>query len=216
MRRWSVWNYQKVYDVVLFALRTGMRKGEIASLKMRDIDFENNLIVVHTSYSFKEGVENDTTKNGGYRRIDMNGDVRHILSQYRDLGADFRPFETIMRSHTIKNFSKLTQKAGVKEIHFHALRHTFLTNIANGFGMDAPVELLKVMELAGHKDIETTMIYVHGAGIKNTSSRQWCRSERRERTLNFLESTKKEVQVSAYTSQILGPILSSLEAAKLD
>jgi hypothetical protein len=75
-----------------------------------------------------------------------------------------------------------------------------LTNIANGIGMDAPVELLKVMELAGHKHIETTMIYVHGAGIKNTSSRQWSRAERRKREQIILQSMKKEVQVSAYTS----------------
>lgn len=191
-REWKVWNYHKVYDVVLFALRTGMRKGEISSLKMQDVDFERNLITVHTSWSFKEGKENDTTKNGSYRRIEMNSDVWDILSKYRDRGPDFRPFELIMRSHTIKNFSKLTRKAGIREIHFHALRHTFLTNIANGIGMDAPVDILKVMELAGHKDIETTMIYVHGAGVKDTSSRQWSRAERKERSQNVISFKRKE------------------------
>jgi integrase len=95
MRRWNVWNCKKVYEVVLFALRTGMRKGEIRSLKMRDVDFESNLITVHTAWSFKEGVENDTTKNGSYRRIEMNEDVRQILWQYRHEGPDFRPFEKI-------------------------------------------------------------------------------------------------------------------------
>ncbi|HYX35330.1 MAG TPA: tyrosine-type recombinase/integrase [Oligoflexus sp.] len=216
MRRWNVWNCKKVYDVVLFALRTGMRKGEISSLKMRDVDFDSNLITVHTSWSFKEGVDNDTTKNGSYRRIEMNEDVRQILHQYRHEGPEHRPFELIMRSHTMKNFSKLTKKAGVRELHFHALRHTFLTNIANGFGMDTPVELLKVMELAGHKDIETTMVYVHGAGIKNTSSRQWSRAERRMRAQNVMATTKKEVQVSAYTPQNFGLPFSIFEAGKED
>lgn len=35
----------------------------------------------------------------------------------------------------------------------HALRHTFLTNIANGIGMDEPVHIRKVMELAGHSNL---------------------------------------------------------------
>ncbi|RZA20345.1 MAG: hypothetical protein EOP10_18335, partial [Proteobacteria bacterium] len=96
------------------------------------------------------------------------------------------------RSHTMKNFSKLTKKAQVREIHFHALRHTFLTNIANGIGMDAPVDIVKVMELAGHKDIQTTMIYVHSAGIKDTSSKQWSREERIRRKMDALEEVQKE------------------------
>ncbi len=191
LREWKVWNYQKVYDVVLFALRTGMRKGEISSLKMEDVDFQLNLITVHSAWSFKEGKENDTTKNGSYRRIEMNPDVREILLKYTDERLDFRPFELIMRSHTIKNFSKLTKKAGVREIHFHALRHTFLTNIANGTGMDTPVDILKVMELAGHSDIETTMMYVHGAGIKETSSRQWSRAGRKEKRQNVISFKRK-------------------------
>jgi hypothetical protein len=91
-----------------------------------------------------------------------------------------------------------------------------LTNIANGYGIDAPVELLKVMELAGHKNIETTMIYVHGAGIKNTSSRQWSRAERRLKAQDVLVSMKKEVQVSAYTSLDWNPSFTIFDAGKED
>ncbi len=192
LRKWRVWNHEKIYDVVLFALRTGMRKGEVSGLAMEDVDFDLNLITVHSTWSYKKGKEKDTTKNGSYRRIEMNPDVRQILSKYRDEAPSFRPFEVIMRSHTMKNFSKLTRKAQVREIHFHALRHTFLTNIANGIGIDAPVDILKVMELAGHKDIQTTMIYVHGAGIKDTSSKQWSRDERIRRRRDEAEMQIKE------------------------
>ena len=80
----------------------------------------------------------------------------------------------------------------MREIHFHALRHTFLTNIANGIGMDGPVDILKVKELAGHSDIQTTMLYVHSAGIKDTSSRQWSRSERQTQAKKVVPFKMKE------------------------
>ena len=179
MRRWEVWNHNKLLEVVLMALRTGMRKGEIGALTMDNVSFNDNLITVRSTYAEKEKRYKDTTKNKGYRRIEMNDDVREILMSYRHLPGNRRIFNT--NTHTLKYFSKQTRYAQTREIHFHALRHTFLTNIANGIGMDEPVHIMKVKELAGHSNIETTMIYVHNEGIKNTSSLQWSRSDRKER-----------------------------------
>jgi hypothetical protein len=61
----------------------------------------------------------------------------------------------------------------------HSLRHTCLTNLANGYGMDTPLPLPQVQKIAGHRDIGTTMRYVRTDGIKNTGSRQWSRSQRK-------------------------------------
>jgi integrase len=141
-------NHEKVYEVVLLALKTGMRKGEITALTVDHVDFDENIITVQAAWSDKGKKYRNQTKNGGYRRIDMNADVFEVLWKYRDASRTERIFAKIMRSHTIKHFSKLTQLANVRELHFHALRHTFLTNIANGIGMDAPVDIVKVMELA--------------------------------------------------------------------
>ncbi|RYZ83035.1 MAG: hypothetical protein EOP04_20755 [Proteobacteria bacterium] len=66
-REWKVWNHAKIYDVVLFTLRTGMRKGEVSGLAIEDIDFDLNLITVHSTWSYKEAKEKDTTKNGPSR-----------------------------------------------------------------------------------------------------------------------------------------------------
>lgn len=180
-RLWHVWNHEKVYDVVLLALRTGMRKGEITALTMDDVDFDRRLITVSSAWSDKGKKFRDRTKSGTYRRVEMNADVIDILWQHRDRPGSERVFEKIMQSHTIKHFSKLTRLAGVREIHFHALRHTFLTNVANGIGIDSPVDIMKVKELAGHRDVKTTMVYVHHIGVKDTSSLQWSRAERKAR-----------------------------------
>lgn len=64
------------------------------------------------------------------------------------------------------------------EIHVHSLGHTCLTNLANCYGMDARLPLPQVQKIAGHKDIATTMRYVHVDGIENTPSRQWSRERR--------------------------------------
>jgi integrase len=193
-RHWRVWNHDKVYEVVLLALRTGMRKGEITALTMDHVDCDENIITVQAAWSEKAKKYRNQTKNGGYRRIEMNPDVAEILWKYRDTPRTERLFDKIMQSHTIKHFSKLTRLANVREIHFHALRHTFLTNIANGIGMDAPVDIVKVMELAGHSDLKTTMIYVHSAGIKDTSSRLWSRAQRKELAQKVIPLKRKEAQ----------------------
>jgi integrase len=193
-RQWRVWNHAKVYEVVLLALRTGMRKGEIAALTMDHVDFDNNIITVQAAWSEKGRSFKNQTKNGGYRRIEMNPDVVDILWRHRETPRTDRLFDKIIQSHTIKHFSKLTKLAGVREIHFHALRHTFLTNIANGIGMDAPVDIVKVMELAGHSDLKTTMIYVHSAGIRDTSSRLWSRAQRKELAQKIIPLKRKEAQ----------------------
>ena len=83
--------------------------------------------------------------------------------------------------NAIKCFSQTFRWAGVKEIHFHSLRHTCLTNLANGYGMVKALPLPKVQQIAGHSDAKTTMRYVHGDIMKETASLQWSREDRRKR-----------------------------------
>jgi integrase len=85
-------------------------------------------------------------------------------------------------------------EAGVREIHFHALQHTFLTSIANGIGIDRPFDILQVKELVGHSDIQTTMLYVHSAGIRDTISLQWSRAERKTHSHKFIPFKTREAR----------------------
>ncbi len=77
-----------------------------------------------------------------------------------------------------------------KGIHFHSLRHTCLTNLANGYGMDKALPLPKVQQIAGHLDIKTTMRYVHNDIIKETASLQWSRSDRRAKVITEVRKTE--------------------------
>lgn len=170
----------ELYDVVLFALRSGLRKGEIGALTPRDVNFGKNCILVRRSYSSKEGKMKDTTKGKTFRVVEMNEDMREILARRIERCKTDQDILFNIKTWAIKNFSKYCRKAGVREIHFHSLRHTCLTNLANGYGMDAPLPLPQVQKIAGHREISTTMRYVHTDGIENTSSRQWSRAQRKE------------------------------------
>ena len=121
-----------------------------------------------------------TTKSKRYRRIEMNEDMRRILQKRIVIVGDEDKSLFNIRSWAVKNFSKYCKKADVREIHFHSLRHTCLTNLANGFGLKKPLPLPQVQKIAGHSEISTTMRYVHTDGIKNTSSLQLSYSERKE------------------------------------
>ena len=191
-KRFRTRNVDDLHDIVLFALRSGLRKGEIGALTASDVNFSKNCLVVRRAYSEKEKRVKKTTKGKTYRIIEMNEDMRQILEKRiaRTKSEHDLLFNT--KTWAIKNFSKYCAKAGVREVHFHSLRHTCLTNLANAYGMDTPLPLPQVQKIAGHKDIATTMRYVHVDGIENTGSRQWSRVRRKELSQQQLQREKSE------------------------
>ncbi len=189
LKRFRTRNVQNIYDIVLFALRSGLRKGEIGALTRRDVVFSKNYLIVRRSFSEKENRLKKTTKGKTYRIIEMNDDMVEILKRRVEKAKSDKDFLFNTRAWAIKNFSKYCIKAGVREIHFHSLRHTCLTNLANGYGMQKPLPLPQVQKIAGHRDIATTMRYVHTDGIENTCSMQLSRSQRKQQ-LNAQKSDK--------------------------
>ncbi len=170
-------NHEELYDIVLFALKSGLRKGEIGALTKSDVNFEKNCIVVRRSFSTKENRMKKTTKGKTFRILEMSEDMRRILEmRCRQAKSDDALLFNI-HMNSVKFFPRTCRWAKVKEIHFHSLRHTCLTNLANGYGMDMPLPLPQVQKVAGHKDIATTMRYVHSDGIERTTSRQWSREK---------------------------------------
>lgn len=201
IKRFRTRNVGDLYDIVLFALRSGLRKGEIGALTARDVNFAKNYVVVRRSYSSKEKRVKTTTKGGTYRIIEMNEDMRNILKRRVDRVATDSDLLFKTNSWAINKFSKYCAKAGVREIHFHSLRHTCLTNLANGYGMDAPLPLPQVQKIAGHRDIGTSMRYVHVNGIENTGSRQWSRERRKSMREEQLTPTPTPTPQTAVTAQ---------------
>lgn len=132
--------------IVITALNTGMRKGEILGLKWKDLDFKQDFIYL------------EHTKNNELREIPMNKVLkdallsikRNPLSEYVFCDKDGSSFKEVKRS-----FGTAMKRAGIENFRFHDIKHTFASHLVmNG------IDLLTVKEI-GHKSIEMTLRYSH-------------------------------------------------------
>lgn len=136
-------------NITLFALNTGLRRGEIFSLEWSDVDLERGRIIVRKTKSSQE------------RFVPANRTVRDILLRLVPTSDFVFPSpQTGGRLVDLKKgFTGAVKEAGIKNFRFHDLRHTFATRLA-----DAGTDVFTLKEILGHADIKTTMIYVHTNG----------------------------------------------------
>lgn len=137
---------------------TGMRVSEIANLKLDQVDFELNLILVHG-----KGNKDRYVAFGEEAKTALNNYLvearKKLLLHKTDYGYFFLNSNGNMITsrgleYIIKN---IFLNAGISaSVHPHMLRHTFATQMLNN-GAD----LRTVQELLGHESISTTQIYTH-------------------------------------------------------
>ena len=131
--------------IVIVAVHTGMRKGELLNLKWDQINFEQGIISILD------------TKNHERRDIPMNDTVKSILKEMEKKGPyifsneDGQTFRDVRRS-----FETALRRSGIEDFRFHDLRHTFASNLV----MEG-VDIMTVKELMGHKDLTMTLRYAH-------------------------------------------------------
>lgn len=144
--------------IVLVALYTGLRRGEILSLRWSDIAFENARLSVRKSKT-----------ESGKRDVYLNSMLHQRLLSLSELEHGEWVFPSPARFQTpgqpekhiadVKNaFRRAVRLAGIKKITFHQLRHTFCSRLA-----DAGVPLPVIQKLAGHASITMTSRYTHPA-----------------------------------------------------
>lgn len=131
--------------IVVFAVETGGRLSEILRLDWRDVNFP------HDRFTFRD------TKNGEDRTIRLTDRARATLTALgvKDSGPVFtfrgKPMKTVKTS-----FEKARTLAGLEDVRFHDLRHTFASRLVQG-----GVPLYDVMHLTGHKSLEMVQRYSH-------------------------------------------------------
>ncbi len=134
--------------VVITALNTGMRKEEILSLKWDNVDLRNDFILLNI------------TKNGERREIPVNATLHDTLAgilRRVDVPYVFYDMEFGNRYGDIqRSFKTACRKSGIRDFHFHDLRHTFASQLVM-----AGVDLTTIKELLGHKTLTMTLRYAH-------------------------------------------------------
>jgi len=134
--------------IVITALNTGMRKGEILSLKWDNVDLRHGFILL------------DVTKNGERREIPINDTLRVSLQGItRRLDIPYVFFDQCIGKayqDVKRSFKTALRRTGIKDFHFHDLRHTFASHLVM-----AGVDITTVKELLGHKTLIMTLRYSH-------------------------------------------------------
>lgn len=137
--------------IVLLALNTGMRRGEILGLEWSEVDLKKRNVTV----------KGEGAKSGSTRHIPLNDEGFSVLDAWKKQtsgkGIVFPSPVTGERMGNIKkSWGSVIKKAGVKGFRFHDLRHTFASKLVM-----ATVDLNTVRELLGHASIDMTLRYAH-------------------------------------------------------
>jgi integrase len=138
-----------LYTVVVLALSTGARRGELLSLRLPDIDLKRGIL------TFRE------TKNGETRSVPLTGYALDVLTQHAkirrlDTSLIF-PNSTGTRPLCIRDaFEGAVKRGGIANFRFHDLRHSAASYLAmNG------ASLAEIAEVLGHKTLQMTKRYAH-------------------------------------------------------
>lgn len=153
---------------IVICISTGLRLGEICSLKWRDIDLKEKILSVNTTVQriAMDGRDTKTMLLEGEpksiyskREVPLSDELANLLQNFRTSEGEYvinqnGPMEP--RTYQFK-FQKYLEYAGVKKTNFHTLRHTFATNCVNN-----GIDIKSLSEILGHSDVKITLNrYVH-------------------------------------------------------
>ncbi|ALS99319.1 site-specific integrase [Lacimicrobium alkaliphilum] len=136
--------------IVLLAMNTGMRRGELFSLRWENVNLVNDYLTVIA----------DNAKSGKSRHIPLNHKAKQALIQWQQdtqgtgyvfEGEPGKPITDIK-----KGWIKVLTEAEIENFRFHDLRHHFASKLVM-----AGADLNTVRELLGHGNLEMTLRYAH-------------------------------------------------------
>lgn len=139
-----------IAPLVIVAMNTGMRKGELLTLTWADVNFEREFVTVKAA----------NAKSGKARHIPLNQKAKSALLNWKlDCGSLHWVFEG-ENGQPIKDFKKawvaLLESAKIIDFRFHDFRHHFASKLVM-----AGVDLNTTRELLGHGSLDMTLRYAH-------------------------------------------------------
>lgn len=140
------------YALIVLLLRLGLRRGEVAALRLDDIDWRAGELVVRG-------------KGSRCDRLPLPADVGRALASYLRRGrpaSDRRelflrarpPFDPIAAGTVASTVRRACRRAGIPEIGSHRLRHTTACELV---GAQVPLE--RIGQVLRHRSLQSTAIY---------------------------------------------------------
>jgi integrase len=137
-------------NLMLMALYTGMRRGELFKLQWSDIDFRKGFILIHDP---KGGPDQRIPLNDAVRQV-LKNHLRHKKSPYVFYGRGGRQRTDINKAvNAIKKVAKLPKDFRP----LHGLRHAYASMLASS----GEVDLYTLQKLLTHKNPQMTQRYAH-------------------------------------------------------
>lgn len=137
--------------LVLLAMNTGLRRGELLQLTWEAVDLKAKRLRVAAT----------TAKNATVRFVPLNSEAHSVLVSLRKYataktGLLFSGSEGEAMTHFNRSWNRITAEANLDDFHFHDLRHHFASHLVM-----AGVDLYAVKQLLGHSSLDMTQRYAH-------------------------------------------------------
>ena len=131
-----------MFPLVIAALETAMRRGELLALRWQNIDLETRVAILIT------------TKNGDRRVVPLSSKAINILSSLpRSITGQVFPMTACAVSAA---FDRAALRANLDDVRFHDLRHTAITAMANKLP-----NLIELSAVTGHRSLKMLQRYYH-------------------------------------------------------
>ena len=130
-----------IIPIIRFAIETGMRRGEILSMRWDHVDFNERSVLI------------PNTKNGHARTIPLSSRAAAILSELPRTKDRVFP---VSGNAVRLSWGRVTKRAGITDLHFHDLRHEAISRFFE-LGLTAP----EVALVSGHRDMRMLYRYTH-------------------------------------------------------
>ena len=133
-----------IKPLIILALETGMRLGELCSFRASDIDFNRRILMIHDS------------KNGESRAVPLSSKAIETLRAWKAPSLHGGYFGAVSRNVTVL-FRDLTTRAQIDDLRFHDLRHEALSRMAES----GQLSVLELAAVSGHKTLQMLKRYTH-------------------------------------------------------
>lgn len=129
---------------VLVSINTGLRRGELTSLRWTDIDMSGRMLTVRAA----------SAKSRKGRHIPLNSEAMATLERWQEQSEDAQRVFPFIDAK--KSWGAVLRAAAITEFRWHDLRHHFASRL-----VQAGVNLNIVRDLLGHSDLKMTLRYAH-------------------------------------------------------